>query len=75
MNIPSDYQEIYANLPSSIEEMEKYISNLSESLELVSNCHNLILEMEMLFETEYEVDYEEYILYFGCAPRFACHRT
>ena len=60
MNLPSDYQEIYANLPDNIEEMKKYICNLSESLELVTNCHNLIIEMEMLFETEYEVDYEEF---------------
>ena len=60
MNIPSDYQEIYENISSNIEENKKYISNLSEKLELVSKCHNLIIEMELLFETEYEVDYEEF---------------
>ena len=62
MNLPSDYQEIYTNLPNRVEESATYITNLSESLELVSKCHNLIIEMERLFETS---EYAHIINYYS----------
>lgn len=59
LNIPTNYQEIYVNIPKTLEEQEQYVLNLYSKYELVYKCYNLLIEIERLFEREYEVSYDD----------------
>lgn len=59
LGLPSDYQQIYAGLPYSIEEQAEYVTTLKNNYKLANKCYNLIIEIEKLSEIEYEISDED----------------
>lgn len=59
LKLPGYYQGIYENFPSSITEQEEYVTNLKGDYEIANKCYKLLLEIEILSETESEIGYED----------------
>lgn len=57
LSLTTNIQEIYINMPESLEEAEKYIIKIKEEYQLVINCFDLIMNIEKMTETEYDFNY------------------
>lgn len=60
LELPGDYQMIYSGIPSNLLDQEYYITTLKKQYELVNKSFRLIMEIELLSEKEYNVDFDKF---------------
>lgn len=54
LNLTTNIEKIYKNMPNTPEEAEKYIQDLKEKYILANNCSDLVINIEKLSKIEYQ---------------------
>lgn len=57
LSLATSIQQIYINMPSSLHEAQKYVTELKENYILAISCFDLVMNIEKISETECDFNY------------------